>query len=106
MSEISSEEMQELIRLRKAIALFRGMPVKSAASEKEPYVKIDLINFTKALEVADGTTDPSEWINEPCKNVTGKGSEGIPFGHTPHHWSELTDTNAGIRISHWCNGEL
>jgi len=97
----------EIAQLRKGIELFRKMPVNSGGSSPEPEIWIDLINYTKALEVADGKDDPDNWVNEPCKNATGSNGPGsYRFEHTPHHWNDYEEHREPRRIPHWCNGQL
>jgi hypothetical protein len=96
----------EVTRLRKAIKLFNEMPINSGGSSREPEVSLDLINWTKAMDVAEGRDDPDNWVNEPCKNATGHGPGTFRFEHSPHHWNDYEEFREPHRIAHWCNGEL
>lgn len=112
MSESETQAMKdEIERLRAAINLLRHIPIKSASSDKEPWAKINMIDLTMVLKVADGLTDSSDWVNEPCKHITGIGlDEGqYKFTHSPHHWSEYHEgipAPVPLRTYHWCNGEM
>ena len=90
--------VDEASRLRTAIELIRTMPILEAASAEEPWLKVDIINLTKALEVADGKTDPVDWVNEPCPRFNG-------MAHSPHWWNAYQEYGEPLRIPHWCLGE-
>jgi hypothetical protein len=96
----------ELTRLRKAIKLFNDMPINSGSSSLEPEVSLDLINWTKAMDVAEGRDDPDNWVHEPCKRSTGRGVGTFRFEHSPHHWNEYEEYREPHRVAHWCNGTL
>lgn len=84
-------------RLAKTIALLKGMPILGASSEIEPWCKLRLIDLTKAIEVAEGITDPDEWVSVPCASLD-------QFEHSPHHWSEYRENETPLRIHHYCAG--
>jgi hypothetical protein len=96
----------EVTQMRKGIELFSSMPINSGGSSREPEVSLDLINWTKALDVAEGRDDPANWVHEPCKNSTGRGVGTFRFEHSPHHWNDYEDGREPLRIAHWCNGTL
>lgn len=90
MSELSVER-----RLAETIRLLESLPILSAASDIEPWAKIRLIDITKAIEVAKGTTDPADWVSVYC---------GKSFGHSPHHWSRYRADGVPLREPYWCDG--
>ncbi len=77
--------------------LLDTLPILAAASDKEPWLKVRNIDLAKVIDVAAGE-DPDEWVHEPCDRG---------FGHSPHHWTELTgDMAFPVRMPHYCNGEV
>ena len=110
--------LAEVRRLQASLDLFMTMPIVHTSfdnSREAHTVTVDIINFTKALDVAKGETHPSEWVNDPCKFATktatflptGKPEYG--FSHTPHWWTNYPgDSRTGdlSEFEHWCNGEL
>lgn len=102
-----AEVERQAALLATVIDLLNHMPVMSGASSPEPFVKFRLIDFTKAVEVAQGTTHPDEWIHVPCKNLTGTdpAQPGYVFSHSSHWWNEFEQIgHVAKRTPHWCNG--
>ncbi|MFE6966979.1 hypothetical protein ACFVAJ_17845 [Agromyces sp. NPDC057679] len=77
--------------------LLGDMPIRSASSSHEPELTIDMINLTKVREVAEGSSDPSQWADDAvhCRQT---------FDHAPHWWSEYVDGRNPVRIPHYCLG--
>jgi hypothetical protein len=84
-------------RLAETIRLLKSLPVMSAASDIEPWAKVHLIDITKAIEVAEGLSDPADWVSVYC---------GKSFGHSPHHWSRYRADSVPLREPNWCDGEV
>jgi len=100
-------------RLATVTKLMKDMPIQAAGSSEEPWATIASINFTKIIEVAEGKTDPSEWVSVPCPYATGvhkKPADGPrldKFDHSPHWYSDyITNEWGGFirRDTHWCDG--
>lgn len=86
-------------RLALVIRMMERMPLVSSSSAKEPLVEFRMIDFTKAIEVAKGQTDPAEWVSVPCENTKH-------FEHSPHHWSEYREGQTPLRVPHYCDGAV
>lgn len=91
MSELTTEQ-----RLAETIRLLKSLPILSAASDIEPWAKVRLVDITKAIEVAEGLTNPADWQSVYCDRT---------FGHSPHHWSRYRADEVPLREPHWCDGE-
>lgn len=71
------------------------MPIAAAASAEEPWVRFDMIELTKVINVASGLENPADWVHEPCNRN---------HGHLAHHWSEYREGQTPLRIPHYCEG--
>lgn len=92
-------------RLAIVLDRLKHMPIRGAASAEEPWVTFDLIEITKTIEIAEGKTDPMDWVSVPCKNITGDGSDDpYIFEHLAHWWSDYKEGRDPLRIPHWCQG--
>lgn len=87
--------METGARLAEVIKLLQHLPIQQGSSDREPWVKVNLIDLTKLIDVACGLDDPEVWVGEPC---------GKPFGHSPHHWSEYREGETPLRVPHYCDG--
>lgn len=91
--EAADAESKRFAQVRK---LLGSMPIQSAASAREPWAKLHLIDLTMLQKVADGESDPDEWVAEWCGGTFG--------GHSAHHWSVYVDGRDPLRTTHYCDG--
>ncbi|WP_440708808.1 hypothetical protein [Herbiconiux sp. YIM B11900] len=90
-----NEESQR--RLAEVVRLLKEMPIVSASSAKEPLVEFRMIDFTQAIAVAVGETNPADWVSVSCPNTES-------FEHSPHHWNEYREGQTPLRVPHYCDG--
>jgi|SRR6478735_557826 len=95
--------MNDRQRLEAVTALLNSLPIQSGASDLEPWAKVHLVDITAIIEVAEGHSDPEDWVSEHCGR---QYPEGHFYGHSPHHWSLYEEGRDPLRITHWCNGEV
>lgn len=89
-------------RLATVIELMKRLPIQIAASAKEPWMTLNCIDFEMVQQVAEGKSDPQDWVSVPCGMAYGGG----PIEHSPHHWNDYEEGRDPLRIPHYCDGTL
>jgi hypothetical protein len=102
-TNITAERDKLAEKVAAVSGLLDGIPILEAASAREPWMKVRIIDLEVIREVAAGKSDPSEWVSVACGMSF---PNGVKFEHSPHHWNEYHEGREPLRTPHYCNGIL